>query len=541
MANRYTKHVSAPSSKAAKTVKAAKMAATPQSRPLPDSGQVPNSAGGFSWAVDNWKRLDRFLLMGSEGGTYYVSERKLTRENAKAVEACITEDGLRVVKQVVAVSDAGRAPKNDPALFVLAMCMKLGDQATRKAAVEAVPAVARIGTHILHLAEYVQAFGGWGRSTRRAFARWFTDKKAEDLAFQVVKYQSRDKWSMRDLARLSHPKSATADFNAVMKWVVDGAVGLDVPEVIHGYESLKACRAAKDAARLITKYRLPRECVPTDKLNDPIVWDALLPHMGRTAIMRSLSKMTAIGLVSQGSDASKFVCERLTDQEGLKKDRIHPISVLVALKTYAQGHGEKGKLSWTPVQKVVDALDSAFYLAFKAVEPTNKSILLALDVSGSMYGNKVNGVAGLDAATAAAAMALVTANTEPNYEIMGFSHQLVDVPITPKMRLDQVVGVMHSIPMGGTDCALPMIWAREKKLKFDLTCVYTDSETWAGVTHPSEALKAYRKSVSPNAKLAVLGVCANEFTIADPNDAGMLDLVGFDSNVPEVLRQFVLD
>ena len=36
---------------------------TPQSAPLP--GQVANSAAGFAWAVDDWARLRRFLILGS--------------------------------------------------------------------------------------------------------------------------------------------------------------------------------------------------------------------------------------------------------------------------------------------------------------------------------------------------------------------------------------------------------------------------------------------------------------------------------------------
>ena len=47
--------------------------------------------------------------------------------------------------------------------------------------------------------------------------------------------------------------------------------------------------------------------------------------------------------------------------------------------------------------------------------------------------------------------------------------------------------------MGGTDCALPMIYAKQKKLKIDIFIVYTDSETWFGKIHPTEALKQYRR------------------------------------------------
>src|SRR4029077_17903680 len=147
---------------------------TPQGQRIPGTNQVPNSAGGFAWAVDDWMRLERFLILGTEGGSYYASERKLTRENAEAVERCIVADGVRAVGRIVAISDAGRAPKNEPALFALAMAAKLGGVDTRRGALAALPRVARIGTHLFHFAEYVKALGGWGRGTMRAFARWYT-------------------------------------------------------------------------------------------------------------------------------------------------------------------------------------------------------------------------------------------------------------------------------------------------------------------------------------------------------------------------------
>src|SRR5262249_37199084 len=132
----------------------------PQWAPLAD--QVANSAGGFTWAVDLWTRLRRFLILGSEGGSYYASEWKLTRENATAVEEAVRADGARAVAEIVAVSKDGRAPKNDPALFALAMAAGIGDEPTRKAALDALPLVARTGTHLFRFASFVVGFRGWG-------------------------------------------------------------------------------------------------------------------------------------------------------------------------------------------------------------------------------------------------------------------------------------------------------------------------------------------------------------------------------------------
>jgi 60 kDa SS-A/Ro ribonucleoprotein len=138
--------------------------ATPQRERTPGrTDEVENSEGGFVHAVSDWDRLDRFLILGSEGGTFYISERDLTKDNANATIQLIKEDGLRVVNRVVEISQEGRAHKNDAALFVLAACAKLGDEQTRKLAYGVLPQVARIGTHLFQFATFVEAFGGWGR------------------------------------------------------------------------------------------------------------------------------------------------------------------------------------------------------------------------------------------------------------------------------------------------------------------------------------------------------------------------------------------
>jgi 60 kDa SS-A/Ro ribonucleoprotein len=116
----------------------------------------------------------------------------------------------------------------------------------------------------------------------------------------------------------------------------------------------------------------------------------------------------------------KVVAE-LGNQERLKRSRLHPVALLVALKTYAAGQAVRGNNQWNPVPKIMDALDGAFYTAFDNVEPSGKRWLLALDVSGSMAGSVIAGVANLTAREGSAAMALVTAATEAEHHIVGFT------------------------------------------------------------------------------------------------------------------------
>ena len=109
----------------------------------------------------------------------------------------------------------------------------------------------------------------------------------------------------------------------------------------------------------------------------------------------------------------------------------------------------------------------------------------------------------------------------------------------PWQRLADVTRFIEQTPMGGTDCALPMIWALTNNIEADAFMVFTDSETWAGSVHPAQALQEYRLRTGIPAKLIVVAMTSNGFTIADPNDAGMLDIVGFDMATPGLTSDFI--
>jgi 60 kDa SS-A/Ro ribonucleoprotein len=147
-------------------------------------------------------------------------------------------------------------------------------------------------------------------------------------------------------------------------------------------------------------------------------------------------------------------------------------------------------------------------------------------------------------------MALVTAATEPRHFFTAFTagrarsmhgafpSAITPLAISPRQRLDDVLREVTFLNFGGTDCALPMLEAANRRWDVDLFVVYTDNETWAGDIHPSQALRRYRERTGIPAKLVVVGMASNGFTIADPEDAGMLDVVGFDAATPQLIADF---
>ena len=308
--------------------------------------------------------------------------------------------------------------------------------------------------------------------------------------------------------------------------------------IVEGYERVSRATTPAEAASLIADYNLPWETVPSQFLTDPGVWDALLSAgIGITALIRNLGRLTRIGLIAPLAEPTKWVASRLTDQDVLRDGRVHPLTVLDAFATYGQGHGVKGSSTWTPVPAIVGALDEAFYLSFGAIEPANKRTLVGLDVSGSMTWGTIAG-SSLQPFQAAGAMAMTVVRTEPEYHTMAFAGTFQPLALTPSMRLDGVLRAMGNLSFGRTDCALPMTWAASNRVPVDTFIVFTDNETWAGGIHPFQALRQYRELMGIPARLAVVGMTSSGFSIADPSDGGMLDLVGFDLATPNALTAF---
>jgi 60 kDa SS-A/Ro ribonucleoprotein len=501
-----------------------------------------NNAGGFSYVLDIWHRLYRFLVLGSAGGTYYVKERPLTQANAKVVIDCANEDLEKTISTIVDVSENNKAPKNDPAIFALALLASHESPEVRRVALEAMPRVCRIPTHLFTFIANCKELRGWGRGLREAVAAWYNDKPLEKLAYQTTKYRSRVGYTHRDALRLSHPKAVDMGHNALYHWLTQGTMpeGFVSSELrtVYGFEKLNSPGLEEAfAIDLIRDYDLTLEHVPNTLLGSPAIWEALLPNLPPTALIRNLGKMTSVGLLKPLSTGSKYVCDFLGNLDRLKAARVHPFGLLTALKTYSGGHGFRGSLCWSPVQQIQAALEDAFYASFQLVTPTGKNHLLALDVSGSMTGPLCD--SNISAREGSACMAMVTNRVEPNTQMVAFSNRLIPFNVTRNASLSEVTNAMSRISFGGTDCSLPMLYAVEHKLDVDTFIVYTDNETWAGRIHPSQALREYRHRSGRDAKLIVVGMTATEFTIADPKDAGMLDVVGFDSSCPAVMADFI--
>ena len=295
------------------------------------------------------------------------------------------------------------------------------------------------------------------------------------------------------------------------------------------------------ACALIRSGRLVREHVPTTLFGSKEIWLTLLETMPLEALLRNLGKLTQIGVVAE---KYKEIEARFLNQAEVVKARIHPIKVLVASKVYKNGCGDSGSLTWVPNIYITVALTQLFKLSYGAVTPTGKRIMLGIDVSGSMstpvLGSKV-----LTCRDASIAMALLYLETEKNVSAVAFSETLTDLIAPSKfqlrrgMTLDQALAATNGMNFSATDCVLPIQHAIRCKIPIDAFIILTDCETYAPNEHPQNALIRYREVMGIQAKLIVLGMTGNCFTVVDPNDRNTLNLAGFDTSTPEIASMFM--
>lgn len=508
-----------------------------QMKPIPgrEADMVENNAGGYTFALDNFGRLNRFLILGSESGTFYVNTRALTRENAQVIRDCITENWQRTLHDIKTVSLSGRAKSNDPALFALAVMAASDNQEAKLAALYSLGDVARTGTHLFSFLTFVLQFRGWSRSLRSAVERWYHQSKTP---YQVVKYRRRNGWTHRDVLRLAHVRPTSNAENAMFQWIVKGETDrvADLPPIVRDHiTAMNKDTNLSGLVHLIEFARLPWEALPTDALKHPEIWQALLrAGMPMTAMLRNLGRMTAIAALN--AEYAQVVIDALSDEAKIRASRIHPFAILAALRTYQSGHSLRGNLEWMPVRPIVAALENAFYLAFGNVEPTGKRILHALDISASMGWKHIDSI-NMTVREAAAAMMLVSMRVDGETEFYGFSHELRQMSL-PDGGLNKLVDAVSDLHFGGTDASLPFIHAKNNRLDYDAVIVYTDDEVWAG-RHVDTVLKEYTLQVGHPVKMVVIGMVANQFTIGDPNNPDILNVSGMDANVPGLVSDFI--
>lgn len=343
-----------------------------RSFPVADPTDSPGSAGEVSAVaipvLDTWQALRRYLLVG---GVVAVPARTtpIAVAGAGPVRAALATDSLRVVAEILAATVAVPS-RPEPMLLALALASATDDDLTRRAALTALPRVARTSRDLFLFASFVQGLRGWGRGLRRAIGAWYNDRPAADLVEDVLATPAGAGWRHADLLRLGHPKSPTSTHDLVYRWLVTGAVSgtaspdLADPNAGRVVERLAAASRLAEvtdpevAAELIAAHRLPAACLPPALSRTPAVWKAVLPHLPIAELLDGLPELAASGCLASDGELVATVLDRLGDGEAITTAKVPPLAFVAALRGYQSGYRDGSR--WPVDPELPRSLERAF-------------------------------------------------------------------------------------------------------------------------------------------------------------------------------------
>lgn len=490
----------------------------------------------FNMTISDFDMVQRFLMIGSTDASYSPTGK--AKVAFDAIDRALEQDFKQVLHLVETISTSGRAPKNDPAIALLAYIASNPNYSADAFAI--LGKVCRIGTHLFQFVDNYKGAGGkWNAVAKRAVSAWYTSRPENRLAIQMLKYQQRNGWSHRDVLRLAHVKPQTPVQNAMFRFAACDEPDSNLPDLYNSVAKMNSgdMTPGQVAALIETTPDVSWEMVPSKYRSDKNVLAALVPNMGLTALIRQLGLLTANGVVDS-SAMRNMISNKLTNAKDLKNGRVHPITILNAFKQYRMGRGQLGDKQWVPDAKITSALDDAFYLAFDSVEDTGENYMVGIDISGSMQGAEVLGMKNLRASEVAVVMGMAAVRTQKNAELLGFGRKAVNMGITADMSLQAAMNRYQSLHWDGSSTNAGVIFnaAADRSRKFDKFVFVTDNDINYGDS-PMNSLRAYRRTTGIAAKMAVIATSLSDLSIADPCDRGCLDIAGFDAAAPSLIAQ----
>lgn len=398
-------------------------------------------------ALDTWQALRRYLLIGGVDRAP-ATPLPVTVDEATPVRAALAEDSLRVVAEILAATAARRA-RPEPLLLALALAAAADDDLTRRAALTALPRVARTSRDLFLFATSVQSLRGWGRGLRRAIGAWYNDRSPADLTGDVLTTPAHAGWRHADLLRLGHPKAPTLTHDAIYRWLVTGAeprfAGTDPAEPrsaqllarLAAATAIVDLRDATVAAALIATHRLPLASVPDHLRREPPVWSAILPHLPITALLAALPDLGGLGCLVPGTPTHDLIRERLTDQGAVVCAGVEPLAVVAALRAYEVGHSAASR--WDVDPGILTALGRAFDSCCHDPAMGDHSLRLSIPVTIARQPDRIGALSPLDVA---ATLAVVLSRSESDTRIEVRGAATLPLRLVPGAGIDAAVAAI---------------------------------------------------------------------------------------------------
>lgn len=493
----------------------------------------------LDYAMD-WEYHDRFLLIGHELGAYEVPLADFTRNATPALDRCLKQDGLRVVRAAGNLLVSGRACRPEPALFVLGKAIAEGAPRVRREALELIPYACRTGAHLFQLVEYLTARVPFERSIRVAIGNWYSQRTVVELVNLVLRSPQDGPMSHRDLIGIADTKPPTPAHAVFYRWLATDRLSgelLSDPglELLSAYHLAQTTNSEAVVLALLHRWPALREFLPEPWLTRTAVWRQILPCLSTEALVRWLPRMAEADLLGPNDPVSAMVVQRL-QLGALGKGQQAPFTALAALGAVEQAARRQGTEASSAIK---DALLGLFHHRLQAMTPTGGTVVIALDPAASTAPDGLPELPGVSPRTALAAFALQAAATAQTVHLLAFGRVLERLDLEPGERIDTLLRKLDAVPHGPSDGATPLDWAVEHGVEADVFLLLNGTRPRKTARPPEPALSQYRARTGRRARWLGVSCGMTRVCEAPPVDLDMVEAHGFDATVPALFLDLI--
>lgn len=386
----------------------------------------------------------------------------------------------------------------------------------------------------------------WSQMMRYAIRNWYDNTISSKLVSSITKSPDLHKKVLKNI-RYSPSKYILQLLFKYIKYGWTSICNTSNNDIEQVFLDIKAFEYAKTATEdqliyLIQNYRLDAEHIPLSMLSSSRVWKAILENMSVIEILQNFNNFINVRLFDHPT-AVNIVIKLLSHKNTYN---INSFVILTVWQTYAKGNHNNN--TWLPNKQIIDVLCYAFYNSISDIIPTNKRLMVVLDILPSITLQAIKGFGSLTFYDIAIAMAMIIAQIENNPYIIGSRKQIYKLDIE---RIDSLRSIKNKI--ANLSCVInseekikpvspysdPIMYALSNKINIDAFIIYYTNKESYNLHKSLYKLKEYRTKININAKLIIVKMSEEKYKIANFTDSGLLEIVGFDITTPEIIRRFI--
>ncbi|MEO9130985.1 MAG: RNA-binding protein [Sphingomonas sp.] len=479
---------------------------------------IVNREGAPAYAYGAEAKLAQLAATGTLSDSFYATAETHLVE---AIAAAKAADPMFVARCAVYARKAG-AMKDMPSLLTAYLTVADPDLAVR--------VFGRVIDNGRMLRNFVQIMrsGQIGRTSlgtrpKRLVKTWLEQASMRDLMAAATGTSP----SLADIVRMVHPNPKDETRRAFYGWLIGKPYDVAaLPVEIAAFEAWKREPSG-------TLPPVPFEWLTALPLTAE-QWGELAGTMGWQALRMNLNTLARNGAFAV-KGVTEAVAARLSDEAALRKARVLPYQLMVALGSAGEG---------VPL-KVQAALEDALEASVSNLPKVAGNVVVCPDVSGSMgspaTGYRKGATSKVTCIQVAALVAAAMLRTNSQARVLPFEEKVVKLKLDPHARLAVNAAKLAAIGGGGTSVSAPLALLNAERAAVDLVVIVSDNESWVDNTGGRSTATMYEwdKIVrrNPRAKLVCVDIQPHGTTQASGRPE-ILNVGGFSDAVFDTIARF---